>query len=153
MFLFVCIGCVAPSAQPKPSFSVELQLQPCLRQCFNGDCLHADLLAAVVYVNNHTSVFTFCSVVPADKPFTEQHGYSAVPPASPASMRRQQQLQHMRQQRQQHNQEREDRCLAGDAAGGSSGKARGTKAQNAQQQARLKHNQGVKASSNVGVSE
>jgi hypothetical protein len=59
----------------------------------------------------------------------------------------------MRQARQQHNLEREERCLAGDAAaavaGGSGGRARGTKAQNAQQQARLKHNQGVKASSNV----
>lgn len=87
-----------------------------------------------------------------DKSLAEQQGYSAVPPASPASMRRQLQLQHMRQQRQQHNQEREDRCLAGDAVPASGGRARGTKAQNAQQQARIKHNQGVKASANVGCS-
>jgi hypothetical protein len=90
---------------------------------------------------------------PADKPYTEAHGYSAIPPASPASFRRQQQLQHMRQQRQQHNMEREERCLAGDAAAAAAAdggaKPKGTKAQNAQQQARLKHNQGVKASANV----
>lgn len=89
---------------------------------------------------------------PADKPYTEAHAYSAIPPASPASFRRQQQLQHMRQQRQQHNMEREERCLAGDAAAAAAAggaKPKGTKAQNAQQQARLKHNQGVKASANV----
>lgn len=105
-------------------------------------------------------VFCCCGLLPpppaaADKPFTEEHGYSAVPPASPASFRRQQQLQHMRQQRQQHNMEREERCLAGDApaaaaaAGGSRARGKGSKAQNAQQQARIKHNQGVKASANV----
>lgn len=59
------------------------------------------------------------------------------------------------QARQQHNLEREERCLAGDApaavAGGARG--RGSKAQNAAQQARIKHNQGVKASSNVSPAD
>jgi hypothetical protein len=96
-----------------------------------------------------------CGVI-ADKPFTEDHSFSAIPPASPASFRRQQQLQHMRQQRQQHNMEREERCLAGDAAAAAAGsggrnRGKGTKAQNAQQQARIKHNQGVKASANVST--
>lgn len=94
---------------------------------------------------------------PAAKPYTEQHAYSAIPPASPASFRRQQQLQHMRQQRQQHNMEREERCLAGDAAAaaaaGGGARPKAAKAQNAQQQARLKHNQGVKASANVSRQE
>jgi hypothetical protein len=89
---------------------------------------------------------------PTAKPYTEQHSYSTVPPPSPASVRRQQQLQHLRAAREQHNLEREERCLAdGGAAAAGGARPRAPKALNAAQQARVKHNQGVKASSNVSV--
>lgn len=75
----------------------------------------------------------------------QSQAYSAVPPPSPASVRRQQQLEHLRATRAAHDQQREDRCLE------QQPQQRAPKVLSAAQQARLKHNQGVKASSNVRV--